>query len=94
VRRRLTLVAVALTLAGCTAALDVSGTEWARPATGIGQASWDEMECLREASLAGRTPESFVGGVADAVRFALRERGRTAVYGACMRAKGYERAST
>jgi hypothetical protein len=89
---RVVVAGLALVLAGCTAGLDVSGTAWSRPDTGGGQVSWDEMECLRAVSEAGRSPESYVGGVADAIRFGLRERVRARTYGACMRAKGYDRA--
>ncbi len=85
-------LAAAAALAGCTAGLDLSGREWTRPDTGVSQVTWDEIECVRAASAAGRTPDLIVGGVVDAVRNALRESGRAAAYGRCMVGKGYQRA--
>jgi hypothetical protein len=83
-------VGLALLLGGCAAELGVAGREWTRPATTISQVTFDETECAREATDAGRTAESFVGGVADAVRNGIRERGRQATYAGCMRARGYQ----
>jgi hypothetical protein len=84
------LVVLALLLGGCAAELGVAGREWTRPDTTVSQVTFDETECAREATDAGRTPESFVGGVADAVRNAIRERGRQGAYEGCMRARGYQ----
>jgi hypothetical protein len=81
----------ALALAGCTAALDVSGTDWAKPTATSQQVTLDETECARVTSDAGQTPDLIIGGVADAVRFAIRESTRRHVYDQCMVSRGYER---
>lgn len=83
----------AVLLAGCSAPLDVSGTGWRRAGADIGQVARDEMECVRAVSGAGETRESYVGGVADAVRHAVRERERLRAYDRCMQERGYRRAA-
>jgi hypothetical protein len=91
--RALGVALLVLGLGGCAAELGVAGREWTRPGTSVSQETFDETECVREAEDAGQTPESFVGGVADAVRNAVRERGRQTAYEGCMRARGYEPAA-
>jgi hypothetical protein len=53
----------------------------------------DEMECVRVAREAGSTPELWVGGVADVVRYGIEESQRGGAYRSCMQAKGYQPAS-
>jgi hypothetical protein len=50
----------------------------------------DEMECARIASRSYWTPESFVGGVADAVRAKVDDAQMTSAFNQCMERKGYE----
>lgn len=88
--RALAPAVLGLLLGGCAAELGVAGREWTRPATTVSQITFDETECARAATDAGQTPESVVGGVADAVRHGIRERGRQATYAGCMRARGYQ----
>ena len=90
-RRALAVVAAVVALGGCTRALDLSGREWDKPDADIRQVTFDEIECLRKVTDVGRTPESWIGGVADAVRFGLRESARARAYGDCMTFQGYER---
>ncbi|HEU5323761.1 MAG TPA: hypothetical protein VFX28_23365 [Methylomirabilota bacterium] len=90
--RSLALAAGLALSAGCTAGFDVNGTEWARPATGFAQVTWDEVLCARVAADAGRTPPSVVGGLADVPRSWLEEAQREAAFARCMADKGYRRA--
>jgi hypothetical protein len=91
--RALVPAVLGLLLGGCAAELGVAGREWTRADTTISQVTFDETECARESTDAGRTPESVVGGVVDAVRNGIRERGRQNVYAGCMRARGYQPAA-
>lgn len=91
--KRLGWLLAAVLLVGCSAPLDVSGTGWQRVGTDIGQVTRDQMACVRGASDAGETRESYVGGVADAVRHAVRERARLRAYDRCMQERGYRRAA-
>lgn len=91
VRRGLAVAMVAATLSGCAAALDLSGREWDKAGADIRQVTLDEVECVRAVSDAGRTPELWVGGVVDAVRFAVREGVRASTYAECMTSRGYQR---
>ena len=88
-RRALAGVAVAVALSGCTAALDLSGLEWSKPGVDISQVTTDEIECVRAVAEFGQTVESYIGGVADAVRFGLREKRRAEGYADCMTSRGY-----
>lgn len=88
---RAAVVAAAMTLVGCTTALDVSGAAWTKPAVTQEQVTLDETECARTTSDVGQSADPIVGGVADAVRFALRERTRERVYRDCMASRGYQR---
>ncbi|HSE93275.1 MAG TPA: hypothetical protein VLF19_08210 [Methylomirabilota bacterium] len=90
-RRALAAVAAVAALGGCTAALDLSGREWSKAGGDIRQITTDEIECVRLVSDIGETVESYVGGVADTVRFALRERSRVRGYDDCMTSRGYAR---
>jgi|GEM_PF-2372538 len=92
VARRVVAAAVAMAgLGGCTAALDLSGREWGKAGADIRQVTLDEIECVRAVSDAGQTPELYIGGVADAVRFGIRERVRARTYADCMTSRGYQR---
>jgi len=90
-RARLVACAAALALAGCTAGLDVSGARWSKPSASVQEVTLDAMECARSTTDVGRTPDLLIGGVADAVRFGIRERTRQRVYEQCMTSRGYER---
>jgi len=89
-RRALAIAMAAVTLNGCTAALDLSGREWGKADADIRQVTLDEIECVRVVSDAGRTPDLLIGGVVDVVRFTVRERVRSSTYDACMRTRGYQ----
>lgn len=91
--RAVVVAALGLLLGGCAAELGVAGREWTRADTTISQVTFDETECVRGATDAGRTPESVVGGLVDAVRNGIRERGRQGAYEGCMRARGYQPAA-
>src|ERR671918_2781644 len=77
-------------LTACTVKYDLSGAEWSRSGTMIQDTTYDEMECVRAAREAGRTPDLVVGGLADTVRYGVEERQRSGAYGRCMLAKGYQ----
>jgi hypothetical protein len=87
--RMLVLVAAAMLVTGCATVRDA--TEWTKPAATLPQLTADDVDCEREARDAGHTPDLIVGGVADAVRFAIEESQRDHSYERCMRARGYER---
>ena len=84
------LAAGLLLLAGCTRVLDISGSEWRKANASIQQVTYDEVECARASEKVGNLPETFVGGIADAIVVPLEDRRRGAAYDACMRALGYE----
>jgi hypothetical protein len=88
--KRWALAAAAWILAGCAPHFDIGGGEWAKPGAGIQQTTVDAMDCARAASRAYWTPESFVGGVADAVRVAIEDTQMTTAYTRCMESKGYQ----
>ena len=91
---RLLLALVALgTLAGCTVKYDLSGADWTKPGQTIQNVTLDEMECVRVAREAGRTPELWVGGLADVGRQAVEESQRGGAYRSCMLARGYQPSS-
>jgi hypothetical protein len=52
--------------------------------------TYDEMECVRAAREAGWTPDVYIGGIADVVRFTIEERQRDGAFHRCMIAKGYQ----
>lgn len=89
--RGLAIVVVAAALCGCAAALDLSGEEWGKTGADIRQVTLDEIDCVRAVSDAGRTPDLWIGGVADAVRFAVTEHVRASTYADCMTSRGYQR---
>jgi hypothetical protein len=91
---RLLVALVALgTLAGCSVKYDLSGAEWTKPGALIQTVTLDEMECVRAAREAGSTPELWIGGLADVVRYGIEESQRGGAYRSCMQAKGYQPAS-
>jgi hypothetical protein len=77
-------------LTACTVKYDLSGAEWSRSGTMIQDTTYDEMECVRAAREAGRTPDLVVGGLADVGRLFVEERQRSSEYRRCMLAKGYQ----
>lgn len=77
---------------GCTANLGLRGDEWAKPGATVSRVTWDEINCVRDATDAGRTPDFIMGGLVDIGRYAVREVGRAASYGRCMTKKGYQAA--
>ena len=83
------LLALAL-LAGCTTHYDLSGADWTKPGTMVQQVTHDEIECVRAAREAGRTPDLVVGGLVDVARIAIEEGQRRGSYARCMTAKGYQ----
>jgi hypothetical protein len=87
--RPLAILLLAVAVGGCAAELDVSGSKWAKTGTSFNQVTLDETDCARGASDAGKTPDLIVGGLADAVRNGIRERGRQGTYEKCMRDRGY-----
>ncbi len=90
--RALAIVFLAAAVSGCAAELDVSGSKWAKAGTSFNQVTLDETDCARVASDAGKTPDLIVGGLTDAVRNGIRERGRQGTYDRCMRERGYQTA--
>jgi hypothetical protein len=89
VMRALAIATTVTVLGGCTAALDLSGREWGKAGTDIRQVTTDEIECVRAVTDVGQTPELWIGGVADAVRFGIRERSRARGFADCMTSRGY-----
>ena len=64
---RLLVVALALAASACTT-MDLDDV-WTKPGGTRQQATWDDWQCRRE--IHDRTPETYdtyVGGVADAIR--------------------------
>jgi len=88
--RGLALATAAALLAGCAPHFDIGGGEWAKAGTQIQQVTVDEMECARIASRSYWTPETFVGGVADAVRAKVDDAQMTSAFDQCMERKGYQ----
>jgi hypothetical protein len=78
-------------LTGCTVKYDLSGADWTKPGTMFQEVTYDEMECVRAAREAGRTPDLIVGGLADVGRVIVEERQRSGEFHRCMLAKGYQR---
>ena len=80
--------------AGCASAtMGVAGSGWAKPATGVQQVTFDEMDCARAAQGTGRTPDLVLGGVFDVARLVIdhaRERG---TFERCMAGRGYRQAA-
>jgi hypothetical protein len=89
-RLALALLVAVGTLAGCTTRYDLSGADWTKSGAGILIVTLDEMECVREAREAGRTPDLIVGGVADVARLVVEEGQRGGAYRSCMLTKGYQ----
>jgi hypothetical protein len=88
---RLAIALLALgALAGCSIKYDLSGADWTKPGTTVQEITYDEMECVRAAREAGRTPDLIVGGLADVGRYGFEERQRSAAHGSCMQARGYQ----
>jgi hypothetical protein len=85
-----TLAALACALTACAPTFDIGGGEWTKAGTQVQQVTLDEMECARVASRAYWTPESFVGGVADAVRVKIEDGQMTSTFSQCMENKGYQ----
>ena len=88
-RRRLALAAAAALLGGCAPHFDIRGAEWTKPDAQLQQVTQDEMECARVASRSYWTPETFVGGVADAVRAKVDDAQMTDAFAECMESRGY-----
>ena len=82
-----------LLLAGCYTKYDLTGAEWTKPGTMIQQTTHDEMDCVRGAREAGRTPDLILGGLLDLGRFTIEETQRSSSYKSCMTAKGYQPAN-
>jgi hypothetical protein len=90
--RALAILLLTVSVGGCAAGLDVSGSTWKKEGTSYSQVTLDETECARSAMDAGQTPDLIVGGLADIVRDVIRERGREGTYEKCMRDRGYRSA--
>ena len=87
--RALAILGLAVLVVGCTAELDVSGAKWIKTGTSFSQVTLDQTECARLTTDVGKTPDLIVGGLADVVRNAIRERGRQGTYSQCMKERGY-----
>ena len=90
---RVLLLGLALVASACTT-IDLDDV-WAKPDGTRQQATWDDWQCRREVH--DRTPEThetWVGGVADAVRVYVEEHMRLDTYKDCMRDRGYERVAS
>jgi hypothetical protein len=88
---RLAIVLLGLgTLTGCTTTYDLSGADWKKADALIQDVTYDEMECVRAAREAGRTPDLIVGGLADLGRVLVEEHQRGGEYHRCMVARGYQ----
>jgi hypothetical protein len=90
--RAIVILLLTVSVGGCAAGLDVSGSTWKKEGTSNNQVTLDETECARSAMDAGQTPDLIVGGLADIVRDIIRERGREGTYEKCMRDRGYRSA--
>ncbi|MGH7326157.1 MAG: hypothetical protein ACREJ9_16140 [Candidatus Rokuibacteriota bacterium] len=87
---RATILAGTLVLlTGCTAAFDVTGREWTRPAVTSQQVTLDQTECARAAYEAGRTPDLVLGGLLDVGRLAIQNGAQASTYRGCMTDRGY-----
>lgn len=82
----LVVIAVIL-LSGCTT-MDLR-LRWTKPGVAPQQLTLDHMDCRRSSAAAGSTPESYVGGVIDAVRVEIESVQRTREYDRCMTERGY-----
>jgi hypothetical protein len=81
-------------LTACTTKYDLSGADWTKAGTMFQDITYDEMECVRAAREAGRTPDLIVGGLADVGRVVVEERQRRGEFHRCMLAKGYQPAGS
>lgn len=88
--RAAALITVVCALAACAPRFDIGGGDWAKPGVQIQEITLDEMECARTASRAYWTPDSFIGGVADAVRAKLEDSQMVGAFSRCMESKGYQ----
>ena len=88
-RLALTLLLIG-SLAGCSVKYDLAGVAWTKAGTGINTVTQDEMECVRTAREAGRTPDLVVGGLVDVGRHFYGESQRGGAYNNCMTARGYQ----
>lgn len=87
---RTLVVAVALLAAGCTT-WDLDDV-WSKPNATTMLLSRDDWDCRHDVDeTAPRTLDTYIGGVADAVRVVEEERDRDATYAKCMTARGYTR---
>jgi hypothetical protein len=87
--RAIAILLLAAAAGGCAAELDVSGAKWKKKGASFNQVTFDETECARSASDAGKTPDLIVGGLLDIARNTVRERGRQGTYEKCMKDRGY-----
>lgn len=84
------LALAALLATGCTT-LDLNDV-WSKPNTNTQQVSRDDWECRHDVDEnAPRSPNLYVGGIADAVRVEIDETFRDRTYAKCMTARGYTR---
>ena len=90
---RTLIVAVALLAAGCTT-WDLDDV-WSKPNASTMLLSRDDWDCRHEVDeTTPRTPDTWIGGIADAVRVVEEERSRDTTYAKCMTARGYTRTAT
>lgn len=91
-----TALAVALATgalgAGC-ASVDVSGSGWTKPGSGVQQITLDEMDCVRAAWAVGHSPDLILGGVFDVARLAIDGAREQGAYARCMTERGYRQAA-
>jgi|RhiMetdeSRZDD1v2_1073273.scaffolds.fasta_scaffold162206_2 hypothetical protein len=87
------LVALVPLLAASCTTMDLDDV-WSKPDTNAAQVSFDDRECRQDVDQnAPRTPNLYIGGVADAVRVQVDESHRQRTYANCMQARGYTRIS-
>ena len=62
---------------------------WTKAGVAPQQTTLDDIDCKRLAANAGKTPESYVGGIADTIRVEVEYLQRTSAYDRCMTERGY-----
>ena len=88
--RSMLVALVTLLAAGCTT-LDLDDV-WSKPDANAAQMSLDDLNCRRDVDQdPPRTPDLYVGGLADAVRIQIEQERRDRMYAKCMSARGYTR---
>jgi hypothetical protein len=89
VMRLIPLALLPLALGACSAVHYPK--DWAKPGAGVGEITYDEVQCQRASDDINSGPGTFIGGVPDLVLYELQESRREQTYQRCMEAKGYSK---